>query len=145
MQTFYIISAPLEGTQSMKNDGHCHSDQCGMNNSHADNATTGKMVLSSCNHQHNAALESTIDIEPCTEHVESITNHASEMIEIGGSCNGQRPECAQSSAAAGMHGCPSLEKRKIGGCSKSYMKECCGKHGHLGATFGGGLSKIFTK
>ncbi|GLT54993.1 hypothetical protein SLA2020_281510 [Shorea laevis] len=63
--------------------------------------------------------------------------------EIGGSCNGHRPECVESSAAA-MHGCLSLEKREIGGCCKSYMKECCGKHGHLGAAFGGGLSEIIT-
>jgi len=103
-------------------------------------------MVSSCNHQHNAALESTIDIVPCTDIVESITSHASEKIEIGGSCNGHRPECAQSSTvAAAMHGCISLEKREIGGCCKSYMKECCGKHGHLGAAFGGGLSEIITE
>ncbi|KAK8501237.1 hypothetical protein V6N13_026941 [Hibiscus sabdariffa] len=26
--------------------------------------------------------------------------------------------------------CTSVEKREIGSCCKSYMKECCGKHGH---------------
>ena len=41
-----------------------------------------------------------------------------------------------------MHACLSLEKRDIGGCCKSYMKECCSKHGHFATGFGGGLSEI---
>uniref|UniRef100_A0A5B7AV73 Putative inactive cadmium/zinc-transporting ATPase HMA3 n=1 Tax=Davidia involucrata TaxID=16924 RepID=A0A5B7AV73_DAVIN len=35
--------------------------------------------------------------------------------------------------------CMSLEKRQIGGCCKSYRKECCQ---HFGANLGGGLSEI---
>lgn len=38
-----------------------------------------------------------------------------------------------------------LDKREFGGCCKSYMKECCGKHGHSGACFVGGLSEIITE
>ncbi|KAJ6699695.1 CADMIUM/ZINC-TRANSPORTING ATPASE HMA2-RELATED [Salix purpurea] len=43
-----------------------------------------------------------------------------------------------------MHACLSLEKRDTGGCCKSYMKECCSKHGHghFATGFGGGLSEI---
>ncbi|KAH8506243.1 hypothetical protein H0E87_013174 [Populus deltoides] len=41
-----------------------------------------------------------------------------------------------------MHACTSMEKREIGGCCKSYMKECCSKHGHFATGFGGGLSEI---
>ncbi|CAK7345757.1 unnamed protein product [Dovyalis caffra] len=44
-----------------------------------------------------------------------------------------------------MHACMSLEKRDIGGCCKSYMKECCSKHGHFATGFGGGLSEIIIK
>ncbi|KAJ4830490.1 putative cadmium/zinc-transporting ATPase hma4 [Turnera subulata] len=40
------------------------------------------------------------------------------------------------------HACMSLEKREIGSCCKSYMKECCSKQGHLAPGFGGGLSEI---
>lgn len=43
------------------------------------------------------------------------------------------------------HVCTSLAKREIGGCCKSYMKECCGKHGHLGPALGGCLSEIVTE
>jgi Cd2+/Zn2+-exporting ATPase len=132
---------PLEGMQTMTNDGHCHSDHCGKSHSHPDNGATGKMV-SSCNHQLNAPLQTTIDIVPCTDHVESITIHDFEKREIGGSCKNHRTECAESAAA--MHSV-SLENREIGGCCKSYMKECCGKHGHLGTAFGGGLSEIITE
>jgi Cd2+/Zn2+-exporting ATPase len=141
-------STPLEGMQSMKNDGHCHSDHCGVNHSHADNGAAGKME-SGCNHQHkcgkddSALHHTTIDIVPCIEHVESITIPAFEKREIGGSCKGHRTDCGQSAAA--MHACISLENREIGGCCKSYMKECCGNHGHLGGAFGGGLSEIITE
>ncbi|XP_052309591.1 cadmium/zinc-transporting ATPase HMA3 isoform X3 [Populus trichocarpa] len=41
-----------------------------------------------------------------------------------------------------MHACMSMEKREIGGCCQSYMKECCSKHGHFATGFGGGLSEI---
>ncbi|KAJ6742065.1 CADMIUM/ZINC-TRANSPORTING ATPASE HMA4-RELATED [Salix viminalis] len=38
-----------------------------------------------------------------------------------------------------MHACLSFEKRDTGGCCKSYMKECCSKHGHFATGFGGGF------
>ncbi|KAI6682604.1 hypothetical protein NL676_036485 [Syzygium grande] len=41
-----------------------------------------------------------------------------------------------------MHTCTNLAKKEIGGCCKSYMKECCGKHRHLGPALGGCLSEI---
>ncbi|KAF8029713.1 hypothetical protein BT93_E2212 [Corymbia citriodora subsp. variegata] len=44
-----------------------------------------------------------------------------------------------------VHICTNLAKREIGGCCKSYMKECCGKHGHLGPALGGCLSEIVTE
>lgn len=44
-----------------------------------------------------------------------------------------------------VHICTNLAKRETGGCCKSYMKECCGKHGHLGPAFGGCLSEIVTE
>ncbi|GMI92904.1 heavy metal atpase 2, ARABIDOPSIS HEAVY METAL ATPASE 2 [Hibiscus trionum] len=39
------------------------------------------------------------------------------------------------------HACASVEKREFGGCCKSYMKECCGKHGHCRA----GLTEIISE
>ncbi|XP_057987750.1 putative inactive cadmium/zinc-transporting ATPase HMA3 isoform X3 [Hevea brasiliensis] len=44
-----------------------------------------------------------------------------------------------------IHSYMSLDKREIGGCCKSYMKECCGKHGQFATGFGGGLSEIITE
>ncbi|KAL6977818.1 cadmium zinc-transporting ATPase [Sarracenia purpurea var. burkii] len=38
--------------------------------------------------------------------------------------------------------CVNLEEREIGGCCKSYKKECCGKSGYFGDSFRGGLSEI---
>ncbi|PKI53589.1 hypothetical protein CRG98_026039, partial [Punica granatum] len=46
--------------------------------------------------------------------------------------------------ATALHACCSLENREIGGCCRSYMKECCkSHHGHLGHHgFGGCLTEI---
>ncbi|XP_048133669.1 putative inactive cadmium/zinc-transporting ATPase HMA3 isoform X2 [Rhodamnia argentea] len=44
-----------------------------------------------------------------------------------------------------IHTCTNLAKREIGGCCKSYMKECCGKHGHKGPALRGCLSEIVTE
>ncbi|XP_012573400.1 putative inactive cadmium/zinc-transporting ATPase HMA3 [Cicer arietinum] len=45
-----------------------------------------------------------------------------------------------------VHACISLDKREVNGCCKSYMKECCSKHGHSGGgSFVGGLSEIITE
>ncbi|KAJ1400623.1 P-type ATPase [Sesbania bispinosa] len=64
--------------------------------------------------------------------------------EISACCrhDGSSKESMESSI---MHACVSLDKREVGGCCKSYMKECCGKHGHSGAGFVGGLSEIITE
>ncbi|KAL2338672.1 hypothetical protein Fmac_013118 [Flemingia macrophylla] len=56
--------------------------------------------------------------------------------------DGSSKECKESSI---MHVCLSLEKREVGGCCKSYMKECCGNLGHSRAGFVGGLSEIITE
>ncbi|XP_022754028.1 putative inactive cadmium/zinc-transporting ATPase HMA3 [Durio zibethinus] len=44
-----------------------------------------------------------------------------------------------------MPSCTSLGKRELGGCCKSYVKECCGKHGHFKPAFGGGLTEMVTE
>ncbi|KAG6649196.1 hypothetical protein CIPAW_07G195800 [Carya illinoinensis] len=152
-------STALEGNQIVTSDDHCHSNNCG--NSHVENHIDngeGKMEVSCCNHQHqipevhldlykhgkdhNAPVHTTIDIVPCTDNVESINSHALKKKETGGCCKSHGKKDMESAA---MHACISLESREIGGCCKSYMKECCGKHGHLGASFGGGLSEIITE
>ncbi|KAF5456362.1 hypothetical protein F2P56_025855 [Juglans regia] len=152
-------STTLEGNQIVTNDDHCHSNNCGNNHveNHIDNGGEGKMEVSCCNHHehqipvhldlskqgkdHNAPVHTTIDIVPCTDNVESINSHALKKKETGGCCKGHSKKDTESVA---MHASISLESREIGGCCKSYMKECCGKHGHLGASFGGGLSEIIT-
>jgi Cd2+/Zn2+-exporting ATPase len=148
-------STPLEEGKNRTNaTSHCHSNHCG--NHHTDH-----MVLSICNHHeqmpeihpdlhkcckdHNAPLHTTIDIVPCTDHVESTSmdNNALEKREMRGCCRkDHRKEHEESTT---KHACISLENREIGGCCKSYMKECCGNHGHLAPNFGGGLSEIVTE
>lgn len=153
---------PLEESQKMTNhDQHCHSTNCGKSHdeNHIGNGEAGKLVESSCNHHHpiprahpdsdncgkdcNVPLHTTIDIVPCTQHVESITEHALEKRETGGCCKGHSEECIESLARHPP--ISNMEHREIGGCCKSYMKECCHKHGQLGASFGGGLSEIVTE
>ncbi|KAF5461715.1 hypothetical protein F2P56_017790 [Juglans regia] len=165
---------PSEGrSQKVTNhhDNHCHSKNCGKNHI-VENQTAneeGKMVVSSyINHddQHqipgdihdldhldksakdyNAPLHTTVEIVlACNDNtVESKTGHALVKREMGGRCCnlGHSKDCME----LAMQACISLENREIGGCCKSYMKECChGRHGHIGRTdFGDGLSEIITE
>ncbi|XP_061361511.1 putative inactive cadmium/zinc-transporting ATPase HMA3 isoform X1 [Gastrolobium bilobum] len=116
-----------------------------------------------------------ISIDIVNEHVESALMHgclSSEEKENGSCCKGCSDTCEklpvlcacessnekEVSACCGnecsskdskespiVNACISLDKREVGGCCKSYMKECCAKHGHSGAGLVGGLSEIITE
>ncbi|CAK8564103.1 unnamed protein product [Lathyrus sativus] len=64
--------------------------------------------------------------------------------EVSSCCynEGCSKESIESSIA---HACISLDKRVVGGCCKSYMRECCGKHGHSRIGNFVGLSEIVTE
>ncbi|XP_050260495.1 putative inactive cadmium/zinc-transporting ATPase HMA3 isoform X1 [Quercus robur] len=70
-------------------------------------------------------------------------NGASGKMAVS-SCHHQQPEIHPN-----LHECCKDKNAPlhttIGGCCKSYMEECCGKHGHIAANFGGGLSEIVTE
>ncbi|XP_054805622.1 uncharacterized protein LOC129308512 [Prosopis cineraria] len=70
-----------------------------------------------------------------------VVRASSSERDVGACCEGSSKESIEFSMA---HACISLDKRGIGGCCKSYMMECCSKHGHLGAAFGG-LPEIITE
>lgn len=87
--------------------------------------------------------EGEISIDIMNEHVvcgcEGLNEkEVSECCENEGSSKETTDTCI-------VKACISLDKREVGGCCKSYMKECCGKHGHSGAGFVGGLSEIITE
>ncbi|KAF7806666.1 putative inactive cadmium/zinc-transporting ATPase HMA3 [Senna tora] len=63
--------------------------------------------------------------------------------EVGACCTSESSS-KESTELCLMHACLSLDKRQNGACCKSYMKECCSKHGHLGTNFRVGLSEIIT-
>ncbi|XP_045816561.1 putative inactive cadmium/zinc-transporting ATPase HMA3 [Trifolium pratense] len=117
-----------------------------------------------------------ISIDIITEHVESAPKHGCSSledkqkdsckdcskpceilpVECGGcevlnekevsSCCKNECSSKESIETSIMHACISFDKREVAGCCKSYMKECCGRHGHPGAgSFVGGLSEIVTE
>ncbi|KAK8294487.1 hypothetical protein V6Z12_D05G003000 [Gossypium hirsutum] len=101
---------------------HCHST-CGGN--HTDRQTLGTFVEHSC--LESPKPEAHPYSNKCfTDYWES--PHTAIDIPMNTS-----HETAQA--------CMSVEKREMGGCCKSYMKECCGKHGH----FRSGLTEIVTE
>lgn len=110
-----------DSRQQMPNNGHCQKIPCIKN--HVKNHSkdeVGHEVGSECKKHgmdSSAPLHASTDLELGTGLVES----------------------------TGKHACMSLEKREVGGCCKSFRKECCGKHGHFGAGFGAGLSEIITE
>ncbi|MBA0795836.1 hypothetical protein Gohar_006667 [Gossypium harknessii] len=103
----YSSSTP-EKEQGIKND-HCHSTYCGENHVdiHGNNLTAfGNLVEYRCLESLNQT--GYIDSHEPTHTAIDITMNPDEV-----------------------HGCASVEKRELGGCCKSYMKECCGKHGRF--------------
>ncbi|TYI79166.1 hypothetical protein E1A91_D05G003300v1 [Gossypium mustelinum] len=111
-------SSNQQGTKA----DHCHST-CGGN--HTDRQTLGTFVEHSC--LESPKPEAHPYSNKCfTDYWES--PHTAIDIPMNTS-----HETAQA--------CMSVEKREMGGCCKSYMKECCGKHGH----FRSGLTEIVTE
>ncbi|KAA3490172.1 Cadmium/zinc-transporting ATPase 3-like protein [Gossypium australe] len=111
-------SSNQQGTKA----DHCHST-CGGN--HTDRQTLGTFVEHSC-------LESP---KPEAHHCSNkcFTDYRESphtAIDIPMNTSHETPQA-----------CTSVEKREMGGCCKSYMKECCGKHGH----FRSGLTEIITE
>ncbi|TYH57628.1 hypothetical protein ES332_D08G102600v1 [Gossypium tomentosum] len=114
----YSSSTPKKEQQGTKND-HCHSTYCGENHVdiHGNNLTAFENLVE---HRCLESLNQTghLDSHEPTHTAIDITMNPDEV-----------------------HGCTSVEKRELGGCCKSYMKECCGKHGR----FRPGLTEIITE
>ncbi|KAG5242876.1 cadmium/zinc-transporting ATPase HMA [Salix suchowensis] len=111
----------------------------------------GKRMTDNCCSK--KSCKNTIDIpkneESVGEIVESICSpqhpHQEVHQELKKCCTGCAPlHTVIDIEPTTMHACLSLEKRDTGGCCKSYMKECCSKHGHghFATGFGGGFSEI---
>ncbi|XP_059461328.1 putative inactive cadmium/zinc-transporting ATPase HMA3 isoform X2 [Corylus avellana] len=131
---------PLEGMQSMKNDGHCHSDHCGVNHNHADNGSAGKMEKH-C--KHSTPIEGMQSMkndghchsDHCGVNHSHAENGAAGKKESG--CNHQH-KCGKDYSAP-LHTTidivpcvehvesttiPAFEKREIGGSCKGHRTEC---------------------
>ncbi|XP_022755459.1 cadmium/zinc-transporting ATPase HMA3-like isoform X3 [Durio zibethinus] len=119
-------STPEADQRETKND-HCHSIHCGEN--HINLKALGNLVEHSCLESLNPKAHPNAH-KCCTDYSEP--PHTAIDIPM----NPDREA---------THACTSLEKREFGGCCKSYMKECCGKHGHYRPGFGGGLTEIITE
>ncbi|KAM1708830.1 hypothetical protein TB2_001707 [Malus domestica] len=129
----------LEESSKLTSTGHCHSTQCGKDHIH--NESLGETFATRCDHQphHNQDKQSpphhtTIDIVAGCNRTESAATNS-----CIGSRTAEKEACCSELVA--IHACV-LEKREVGGCCKSYMKECCGGHGHVGSSFQGCLSEI---
>ncbi|KAM1721143.1 hypothetical protein ACFX12_022715 [Malus domestica] len=128
----------MEECQKLTSTGHCHSTHCGKDHIH--NEALGETFATCCDHQHhcnpdeNSPPHTTIDIVPGCDQAESAPTNS-----CIGSGTVEKEACCSESVA--IQACV-LEKREVGGCCKSYMKECCGGHGHIGSSFKGCLSEI---
>ncbi|XVF34139.1 hypothetical protein REPUB_Repub18cG0032700 [Reevesia pubescens] len=122
-------STPKEDQRERKND-HCHSIHCGENHvqNHSNLKALGNLVKHNCLESLNPKAHP--KNKCCVDYSEP--PHTAIDIPIN-------PDREATQA------CTSLEKREFGGCCKSYMKECGGKHGHFRPGFGGGLTEIITE
>ncbi|CAI8611117.1 unnamed protein product [Vicia faba] len=145
----------------------CHSDNHGCENLH-DHGTIhdNQHQKSGCHSDVNKHGTSEISIDIIEEHNETASKHDSSSLaekekdsckdcsktcenlpcekEVSSCCynEGCSKESIESSIA---HACITLDKRVAGGCCKSYMRECCGKHGHSRIGNFVGLSDIVTE
>ncbi|XP_009344843.2 putative inactive cadmium/zinc-transporting ATPase HMA3 isoform X1 [Pyrus x bretschneideri] len=128
----------MEECQKLTSTGHCHSTHCGKDHIH--NEALGETFATSCDHQRHCNLDensppyTTIDIVTGCDQAESAPTKS-----CIGSGTMEKEVCCSESVAS--QACV-LEKREVGGCCKSYMKECCGSHGHIGSSFKGCSSEI---
>ena len=114
--------ASTDSTQQIPNHAHCEKIHCLKNHvqNHSKDEEVGHEVGSECK---NHGMTTSVPL------------HESTDLELG----------IGLAESTGKHACTSLEKREVGGCCKSFRKECCGKHGHFGAGFAAGLSEIITE
>ncbi|WRX31954.1 hypothetical protein QQP08_024441 [Theobroma cacao] len=112
--------------------GHCHSVHCGEN--HVKNHTNDKALGNLVEHSSSESLNPKAYSHPhkcCIDYSDQPPHTAIDI-----------PMSPDFEAAKAR---TTLEKREFGGCCKSYMRECCGKHGHFGPGLGGGLAEITTE
>uniref|UniRef100_A0A7N0TGP8 HMA domain-containing protein n=2 Tax=Kalanchoe fedtschenkoi TaxID=63787 RepID=A0A7N0TGP8_KALFE len=102
-----------------KKASHCHKPHCETKHAHDKLVLPGRNSQEEETHSNTTCCKSKNE-SPCSQ-------RARKLSEIAGS--------GVSESAA----CRSLGKREVGGCCKSYRKECC-KHNH--SRFGAGLPEI---
>ncbi|KAK9931646.1 hypothetical protein M0R45_018916 [Rubus argutus] len=127
-------STSLEENRKLKSIDHCHLTHC--DKEHSSNEAFGEIARTSWedHHHHHHNPHMTIDIVQRSNHAESAPPHS--CISLG---TREKEVCCSQSMR--INACV-LEKREVGGCCKSYMKECCGGHGHIGSSFQGSLSEV---
>lgn len=165
---------PCDKKETQQVTKHCHSNH-GCENLHDHGTIHDIQHQSGCLSDVKKHGTGEISIDIIEEHVESALKHScSRLAEkekesrkdcskacenlpvMCGGCEGPNQKevssCCknegsskESIEASVVHACISLEKREVGGCCKSYMKECCGRHGHSGAGSFVGLSEIITE
>lgn len=120
-------NSPNKEKNEVKHCGHNHSDQ--MNHHCISNHSNHSSDIDHCDDSSKSTWESGFNHRPL--HLEhAVKNCCSSHNNL---------HCSTMDI---HHACMNLEKRESGSCCKSYMKECCGKHGRFSNGFGGGLSEI---
>ncbi|XP_042498474.1 cadmium/zinc-transporting ATPase HMA2-like isoform X2 [Macadamia integrifolia] len=160
------VAVPCNTHSASHAHEHKSGGSCGNHKSVTESCTLSAPTHEQCcSHEVPHCENSACDPPTCSEsdHSISITCHSSDHndapesnfevgeVETGGTGNGlmsrSKGQCSErrighrESSLIESDACMSLEKREIGGCCRSFRKECEGKHGCLGAKLGG-LSEI---
>ncbi|XVE71869.1 hypothetical protein DITRI_Ditri10aG0186200 [Diplodiscus trichospermus] len=128
-------SSTHEEDQREIKDDHCHSIHCSENHvkNHTNHKALGDLVEQCCSENLNP--KALLDAHKCCV----------DNIELPHTAIDIPMNPARRATKTCTKACTSLERREHGGCCKSYMKECCGKHGHFRSSFGGGLTEIVSE
>ncbi|XP_044471994.1 putative inactive cadmium/zinc-transporting ATPase HMA3 [Mangifera indica] len=148
-QNSHIHGCSLVETQDKPVEDHCQHGHCDNeshkhNHCHLDHTCTEEdRIIASHGHCHTVQCSE----NDVTNHIGNESGKAVESICGHGL---HRRVCCNTTAdnalgTVAMSSCISLEKREISAsCKSDYMKQCCAKHGHLGAGLGG-LTEVVTE
>ncbi|XP_050372815.1 cadmium/zinc-transporting ATPase HMA3-like isoform X2 [Argentina anserina] len=132
-------SPSLEENRRSKGTDHCHSTHC--NKEHGCSKGFEEIARTSCeehHHQHQKSPPHMI-IDITQSRLSGNYTESSALCYCTSGVTREKEVCC--SKPMGINACM-LEKREVGGCCKSYMKECCGGHGRIGPSFEDSLSEV---
>ena len=142
----------FDDSHSPSLEHHISNGCCSQKNTHKDflshpmrdseTCKEGVHLHCKASNEDNGAINNTVNIKLEADHSNSKRGNTSNKPMENRETNNCK-SCRRGSSQFKIgKSCAGLNKREVGGCCKSYMKECCRKHGDIRMAVRGGLNEI---